>query len=263
MGQKIRSCIQRYDKVTPKKGPKKDVDASKAIDACVRRISGPSDREFIRSTLEGLVRNNVIPVALLDVLPVPPARAGRTRFDQLYEAAMSLVFPEYRENTIARLLGPDPPEQGIKIWRAIFPEKYMLTHVLLRAHTYQEAFSLACDYACRLSLHMFNRVPVDLTVRVMFMSEGALRRHLTLREVNRKKKRRDLQLEARDYTDKQLNGARIAALGPPRDPSHTVFRYSEKKDLRRIKEAGGPARTSAVQSESHKPSVRKPMREPL
>lgn len=232
-------------------------EASEAAERCARRVSGPKDRDFFRKALADLVLNNVVPVELLDSVPSPPAGVGKTRFDQLYDAAMSLVFPEYRKGTIRRLLGEGAPDPEIRIWRAIFPDRFKVDHVLLRAHTYQEAFALACDWACRRSLHQFGKVPVDLTVRVMFMSESALRRFLSLREVNRRKKRRDLQLEAREFTPKQVNGARIAAAGPPRDPRYSLFRYAEKKDLRRILESKGLARTSAVESESHKPSARK------
>lgn len=234
-----------------------DEETEKAVEECAGRVAGKKDYEFFKSMLLGLVRNNVIPVDLLDSVPAPPAGVGKTRFDQVYDAAMSLVFPDYRENTVARLLGPSPPDPGVKIWRAIFPDRFGLTHVLLRARTYQEAFALACDYACRLSLHVYGKIPVDLSVRVMFMSESALRRYLSLREVNRKKKRRDLQLEAREFTPRQVNGARIAAAGPPSDPRHSIFRYAERKDLRSIRSAGGPARESSVESESHKPHLRR------
>ncbi len=231
-------------------------DVSEAITNCIKKISGPRDSKFFTEMLTGLVKNNSFPIELLDSVLVPPASIGKTRFDQIYDAVMSLVFPEYRENTIARLLGP-APESGIKIWRAMFPERFGITHVLIRATSYQEAFAFACDYACRLSLHVYNKIPTDLSIRVMFMSEGALRRHLSLREVNRRKKRRDLKLEAREYTSKQLNGARIAAAGSPRDPKYSIFRYMEKKDLRRITEAGGPSRISSIESETYKPSLRK------
>lgn len=221
-----------------------------AIIKCAKRISGPKDRIFIQKYLNMLVKNNSIPLELLDHIPVPPQESGKTRIDQLFDAAMQLVFPGYRDNTMNRLLGPDHSE-NIKIWRIIFPMRFRISHVLLRAETYQEAFAKACDYGCRLSLHLFGKIPVDLSIRVMFMSEAALRRHLALREVNRKRKGAlRLQLQNRKMTPRQISGARIAALGPPTGPDHQIFRYVEKKDLRRVREGTGRARLSSVESES-------------
>jgi len=229
----------------------------KALDECARRISGPKDQAFIRKMLGELLLNNALPVDLLAHIPVPPREAGTTRFDQLYSAAMSLVFPEYRENTLSRLLGQGPHEDGIRVWRAIFPDRYKLTHVLLRAHTYQQAFALACDYACRVSLYMFKQIPADLTIRILFVSESAMRRHLTMREITRHKKRHELKLQGRKFTDKQVAGARLAALGPPRHPDNAIFRYVEQQDMRKVRESTGKVRVSAVQAESFRPSARK------
>ncbi len=232
-----------------------DEEGSKILEECISRIAAPKEADFVRETLRALVLNNAIPLAILPYVPVPARKAGQTRFDQLYAASMALVFPEYRETTVARLLGPGYSDPSLKVWRAIFPDKFKLTHVLLRAHTYQDAFALACDYACRLSLHLFHKIPVDLTVRVMFMSESALRRHLTIREITRNKKRLELKLEAREFTFKQLTGARLAALGPPKDPKYSIFKYVETKDLDKLYR-DGISRVSCIEMESRKKGSR-------
>ncbi len=126
----------------------------------------------------------------------------------------------------------------------------------MRADTYQEAFAFAADYACRVHLHLFRTIPVDLTVRVMFMSERALGRHLSIRRSVRTKKQQELKLMARVFTHKQLSGARLAALGPPTFPNYSIFKYVETKDLRRISTTG-KARTSIIEIESSRPKFRK------
>jgi len=152
------------------------------IEACVRRMASPKERPYFRAMLADLLENNALPLDLLERIPEPPDEVGKTRFDQLYDAAMSLVFPGYREETLGRLLGPTAEDrERAKIWRAMFPSKFGLSHVLLRAPTFQEAFALSCDYACRMSLRIYRRIPADLTVRVQFVSERAVRRMLDIR----------------------------------------------------------------------------------
>lgn len=233
-----------------------DEAGSRILDECVARIASPKDKDFFKSILRDLVLNNAVPIDMLESIPLPPKEVGKTRFDQLYQASMAIVFPDYRERTLLRLLGKKHEEPEIKIWRVIFPEKYKLTHILLRAKTYQEAFALSCDYACRIHLYLFRQIPVDLTIRIMFMSESAIRRHLNLRETNRYKKRQEMKLEGREFTHKQISGSRLAALGPPKNHNHSIFKYVESRDLRRLRE-NGISRTSSVELESFRPSSRK------
>lgn len=233
---------------------KNELDPSvidRALDECAARASSPKDRQWLRTLLESMVKNHAIPIELLEHIPVPPQEAGKTRFDQLYDAAMALVFPGYTETVLEKLLGPMPPQglRGTRIWRALFPPRFGVESVLLRARTFQEAFAKACDWACRVSLRSRGQVPVDLTVRVMFMSERALRRYLDVKWANKNVLRRKKKLVGREVSARQMNGARICALGHKSDPQRTIAHYAERKDLRLARGAGW-VRTSSVESES-------------
>ena len=224
------------------------------MDEAAKRISSPKEREYIRALLEDLVGNNTVPEELLRRIPIPPEMAGKTRFDQLYDAAMFLAFPSYRNETLERLLGPDVKAKSkTKIWRAIFPAKFRLSHVLLRAPTFQQAFSLGCDYACRMSLRLYREIPSDLTVRIQFVSEKAVRRMLKLRWANRVKRRKQFQLVGRAYTPKEIMGARLVALGDPKAPEHSIFKYAEVRDLRKILKLQERVRISSVETETFRP----------
>src|SRR5271157_1914851 len=162
----------------PKKALRRPLDRAEVdrrITACLKRLRCGKDAPYFRSLLEAMVYQGVIPEDLLKTLPVPAQNGGKTRFDQLYGAAMSLIFPEYREETLRRFLGPGAPIEEEKVWRICFPEKFRVAHVFMRAGSFQQAFALGCDYACRLSLRVFGTIPADLTIRVMFVSERALR----------------------------------------------------------------------------------------
>lgn len=224
------------------------------LEAFVRKASSPKEREYVRTMLRELVENNAIPLDLLEWVPAPPAKAGKTRFDQVYDAAMYLAFPGYREETLGRLLGPTAKDRPrTKIWRAMFPPKFRLSHVLLRASSFQEAFALGCDYACRMSVRLYRKVPVDLTLRIQFVSEKAVRRMLEMRWANRVKRRKQLQLVGRQYTPKEVVGARLVALGDPEKPEYSVAKYAEARDLRKILRERDRARVSSVETETFRP----------
>jgi len=242
-------------KDAPKAPTKLPPEAVEAVEECVRRIAARKDAPYFRHFLTELVGNHAIPAGLLEHVPVPAAEAGKTRFDQLYDAAMSLVFPGYRRETLERLLGP-LEGSGRKVWRILLPDRFRMVHVLIRARTFQEAFSLGCDYACRASLRIFGKIPTDLTIRVAFMSERAIRRMLDIRGANKSNKRKQLKLVGREFTERQLNGARLIALGHTKEARHSVVKYTEKKDLDRIRTHAGKTRTSAVEYESY----RRPMK---
>jgi hypothetical protein len=227
--------------------PEAKENTSEAVDECARRIAGPKEFEYFRVLLEELVEKNSIPIDLLPFIPEPVTKVGKTRFDQLYDAAMFLVFPHYRPETLKRLAGPNV-SSNTKIWRVMFPDRFGLSHVLIRAPSFQEAFALGCDYACRLSLRLYHKIPPDLTIRVQFVSEKAIRRKLDMRWANRVKKRKQLQLEGREYTPKELLGARLAAIGSPKE--HRIARYAENKDLKSIRHRLGIERHSAVETET-------------
>jgi hypothetical protein len=202
--------------------------------------------------LTELIENNIIPLDLLEYIPTSPTKVGKTRFDQLYDAAMYLVFPGYREETLGKLLGP-VYDSETKIWRVMFPSKFRLSHVLLRAGSFQHAFALGCDYACRMSLRLYKKIPVDLTLRIQFVSEKAVRRMLEMRWANRVKKRKQLQLMGRVYTDKEISGARMVALGDPTQSVYSIAKYAEARDLRRILKYHNRMRISSVETETFRP----------
>jgi hypothetical protein len=227
-------------------------EVDRHIDDCLRRLRCGKDAPYFRSLLEAMVYQGVVPLDLLKTVPLPAQEAGKTRFDQLYAAAMALVFPDYREETLRRFLGPEADVNEDKIWRICFPEKFKLAHVYMRAGTFQQAFALGCDYACRLSMRVFGTVPHDLTIRVMFVSERSLRRFLDMRWASKTHIRMQLKLMGREFTPRMLNGARLAALGHPNSPMYSIARYAEMKDLDKVRKSKGRVRRSPVESESFK-----------
>jgi len=241
---------------TPRKNKKSpdlpsDAEIKEAVEKCVKRIAGPKEASYLRVLLLEIVRNQTIPMKLLEFIPMPAAEVGKTRFDQIYDAAMALILPGYTKETIEKLLGPSPG-RNTKIWRIILPEKFKIAHVLIRADSFQHAFALGCDYACRMSLRLYGKISVDMTIRVIYMTERALRRHLELRWANRTSRRRKLKLVGREISQRQMNGVRLFALGSPKNSLYDVARYCEKKDLDRIRKTKGLSRESLVETESRR-----------
>ncbi len=222
------------------------------IDNCLKRLRCGKDAEYFRSLLEAMVYQGAIPVDLLQTVPVSAQEGGKTRFDQLYDASMALAFPGYRKDTLRAFLGPMPSYGEDKVWRICLPDRFRMAHVLMRAATFQQAFALGCDYACRASMRVFGRIPEDLTIRVMFVSERALRRMMDMRWASKTHKRLQLKLIGREFTPRMVNGARLAALGHPNGPMHSIARYAEQKDLEKVRKSHGLVRRSAVESESFK-----------
>jgi hypothetical protein len=236
------------------KAGKRERSPKERLEEYIQRASSPKDRDYFRAMFVDFIHNNTIPLDLLKEIPIPAHKANKTRFDQLYDAAMSLAFPGYRNETLEKLLGPGAevsPE--IKIWRAIFPPKFKLSHVLIRANSYQHAFALGCDYACRMSLRLYRKIPFDLTIRIQFVSEKAVRRMLDMRWANRVKRRKELQLEGRKYTPKELAGARLVALGQPDQPEYSIAKYAEARDLKNILRKQNRVRISSVETETFRP----------
>lgn len=225
-------------------------EAELALQECLKRFHGKQEKTYLYNLLRMLVLNNSIPIELLNSIPIHADEAKKTRFDQVYDAVSDLAFPSYREEILEKLLGSGTSiTDKTKIWRAVFPPKFKLAHVLIRAESYQEAFALACDYACRASVRMFGRIPHDLTIRIMFVTEKALRRKLKLRWANRVNKRRQYQLIGRTFTNKEISGARIVALGNPNNDMYKIARYLEVKDLGKILKSNGLCRVSAIETE--------------
>lgn len=217
------------------RGPSPDKTPEEILEEAVNRCSRGADRVYFRALLAKILDSNALPVEVLESVPVPALQAGKTRFDQIFDALMHVAFPAYREETLAKLLGPGAPTgQDVKIWRVIVPPQFKVAHVLIRATSMQEAFALGCDYACRMSVRLHGRVPADLTIRVQFTSEKALRRLLGLRWANRVIKRRTFQLVGRVFTKREVAGAKSAALGHPDQRLYPLARYADARDMKRL-----------------------------
>jgi hypothetical protein len=228
-------------------------DGRKAlIEECVQRVGRPTDREAFREILTALVENNAIPAGLLTTVPQRSTKAGKTRFDQIFDACMFLAFPEYRPIVRDKAFGPIAPPD-MRLWRALFPKEYGLSHVVLRARSFQEAFALACDYACRLSLREKRRIPTDMSIRVQFMSDPSVARMLDIRHAVKDLTRRASNLRGRRYSAKDIIGARLVAIGRKDGNNYSIFKYAEDKDLKRIAELRAEVRVSAVDIETFRP----------
>lgn len=222
-----------------------------AISRYISRVGGDRDG-YIATLLRGLIREGSIPPKLLDSVPVRAAQAGKTRFDQAYDAASYLAFPSYSDNTLKKLFGPIEGDKETRLWKVMLPKRFKIAYAVVRATNFQDAFALGCDYACRVSLRLYHVIPEDLTVRVVFMSDSSVRRYLRVNMSNRKiRMNKRSQKKERTVTAKQINGARICALGhPPGDPNRHIARYSDKKDLLRILHESEKVKTSKVITES-------------
>jgi hypothetical protein len=228
----------------------------KAIEDCVYRASSSKEREYFRAMIVELVKNNVIPKELLDAVPARPEDTQKTRFEQLYDMALFLAFPGYDHETLRKLLGPESEDlEDLKIWRVMLPPKFKITHVLIRATDFRQAFALGCDYACRMSLRLYRKIPVDLTIRIQFVSLRSVRRMLELRWANRMQLRRKYRLVGREFTSKELTGARMVALGSPTHPEYNIFKYAEWRDLIKILKSGNQIRISSVETETFRPTI--------
>lgn len=221
------------------------------VEECVRKIASPKEREAFRDFVQSLLDKNALPADLLDVFQRAPA-VGKARFDQFYDACMFLAFPEYRPMVKERAFGPTA-SQDLRFWRALFPKALGLSHVVLRATSYQEAFAFACDYACRLSLREHKRIPTDMTIRVIFMSDKSASRMLDIRHAVRDATRKASNLKGRKYSSKDIMGARIVAIGRKEGKNFSIFKYAERGDLKRIMSQRAEMRTSAVDIETFRP----------
>jgi hypothetical protein len=220
------------------------------VERAAKRSSSSKDIEYIKYLLRELVNNHSIPIDLLNEIPVKAKKIGKTRFDQIYDAYMALMFPNYTESTLERLLGYFKEDnEDIKIWRVILPERFRISQILLRAKSFQEAFALACDYICRTSMWLYHEIPSDITIRIIYMTESALRRFLGIRAMNRRSKRKKFQFKSREFTPKQIQGAVYAGLSPS-SSQYSIMKYVEKKDLKIISKSVNRKRISAVESES-------------
>ncbi len=224
----------------------------KLVEECVDRICRPEEREAFLEVLWALVENNVIPASLLTTVPQKASKAGSTRFDQIYDVCMFLAFPDYAGKVRERAFGPGAPE-SLKLWRVLLPKEYGLSHVVIRAQGFPEAFALACDYACRLSLREHRRIPGDLTVRVQFVPDQSAARMLDIRRAVKYRQRVLSGTKGRQFSAKDVAGARLVAIGPREGNHFSVFKMAENLDLRALEERRGIRRLSAVDKETFRP----------
>lgn len=229
-----------------------NAEQEKILIQAVKRSASPKDAQYWIDFLRELIINNTIPIDLLKDIPLKAGKAGKTRFDQVYAASMFLAFPGYRERTLKQLLGPRAEiSPSTKIWKAIFPVKFNLAHILIRADTFQQAFAFACDYGCRATLRIHKKIPSELTIQIRFVSEIGVRRKLKLSSANKLLKQKNLRLIAKEFTPKQVNGARLFALGIKGTDEYAIAKYSELKDLRWVMNLKHLYRLSSIENESH------------
>jgi hypothetical protein len=251
---------------------KNEKKKSVIIERAVRKVCKRGDKEYkyLKSTLEELVKNKTIPIRLLKDVPRLPKVICKTRFDQLYDAAMFLSFPEYDDELFKYLFGLDnfKKNREIKLWKVLIPKKYCMRNILIRAPNFQMAFARACDYVCRLVMKTEKKIPNDLTIRVMYLPASQIYLHKMPKTEQQKAGLSDSQegqpSEDSEILDvdgdnengeeenkkvpekasetrmrKKVNGAIRIALGHSKNnENYKVARYMEMKDLKKIEEAG-------------------------
>jgi len=221
------------------------------IDAALDRFAFPKDREYFKELLTKIVEQNAAPAEMFMEVPQKPAKTGLTRFDQIYAAMQYVSFPPYSKTIIRALLGTNE-EFHTKVWRVSLPDRFKVGNTLIRAETYQDAFALACDYACRIHLRLYKTIPRDLTLRVQYMSGVAIAKYLGVRQKIRNNKSRIYYSGAsREFTPKQVLGARTAALGHTHsDPSRSIPIYADRTDQHKARRYQGMIRIVNVELES-------------
>jgi len=243
---------KRYEGRLEKSLVPSDYSVADWIDMALDRFACETDKEYFRDLLVKIVEQNAAPMELFAELPLPTQESGKTRFDQIYEAMQYISFPPYSKAIITALLGENI-NPHIKVWRVSLPEKFKVANCLIRAETYQDAFALACDYACRIHLRLFKSIPKDLTIRVAHMSSVAIAKYLGIRKKIRNQKSRVYASGvARQFTPKQVLGARTAALGHSfNDPRRSIAIYADRQDMHKARRYQGMIRMISVELESH------------
>jgi len=236
-----------------KKDPKNLKVISDAVNACVEKMASSKEQEWVREFLTNLILNDTIPLELLKLIPTRAAEVGRTRFDQIYEIAMLAAFPGYSPKVVEELTYEQDPD--IKVWKVILPAEYKINHVMIRARSFQEAFALGCDYACRANLRVNHKIPKDLTIRVSRVSNDTMLKTIKQREWARKSKRRVFKHDAWSHEGDALKdkrtGVRIFGLG---NVNTSLIRYIDMRDLDTLR-FQDVTTTSSVENES----IRKPL----
>ncbi len=216
------------------------------IERASGRVTGLKDRKTLQKKLFQLIQNGALPAKSLENLPIPSEISGKTRIDQIYAICMSWAFPAYREKTL-EVLNPEGSDPEIRLWKILLPKRFKVSNIVIKAKTYQEAFALGCDYACRSSIFMAGKIPSDLTVRVKYVTDSEAYSIGLLRKMNRKKFNSKNESPTRH---RHISGVRICALGLKSNSEYSIFKYMENRDLKVILSKKGQFRTSVVDSEN-------------
>ncbi len=221
------------------------------IEMALDRFTTEKDREYFRALLTDIITKNQAPLELLNEVPDDARRIGKTRFDQIYDALINIAFPPYSTSVLKLLLGTAENKE-VRVWRVSLPERYKVGNTLIRAYSYQDAYALACDYACRIHLRLFHEIPKDLTIRVQYMSNTALAKFLRARHLIRNHKSQVYRSGlSREFTPTQVLGARTAALGHShQDPQRKLAIYIDNKDMMKARLYQGMLRMVNVELES-------------
>lgn len=246
-------CLEYYAKLLKKynqKSPSKELDLcfdvevlndeeiNHYISLAIKRMKIKKDVSYYEELLYILIKSKAIPIELLSEIPQDASSSGKSRFDQIYDAVLEIHFPEYSNRLLSEFQS-EPLNTKLKIWRAMFPRQYKISSIFLRAESFQEAFALSCDYLCRLSLRLFKQIPRDMTIRVAYVSESALKAHYKIKQAVNKKRRSVRNTRTRGFTNKQMNGARTAGLGvKPGEKDFSIIKYGEYRDNYLLKRAG-------------------------
>jgi hypothetical protein len=214
---------------------------------------GKADIRYIATMLAEMVGNDAIPIELLNYIPLPPYQVGKTKFDQVYDAALSVAFPPYDPDTVQKFQRVcDRQDLNTKIWKIMIPEKFQIANVLIRANSFKEAFALGSDYACRVALRINKRIPTDLTIRVRYMTDKSIRKYLAARRSNKYSKRKKWGFVGHEFSTKEITGAIVYALGHPIHDEYKLASYAEHKDLKNMRRVSGITRLSKIEVESYR-----------
>ena len=221
-------------------------EVRKLIQTRMRSLRIKSQPEYFEEMIADLIMNKKVPLEALNDLLESPVKTGITKFDRIYEVTGKLAYPDYSEKLkkVSGLCGT------MKMWKVNTPQKYKVGHVLIKAESYQDAFALACDYVLRIHLRLFHELPYDLTVKVTYCSEKFLRKHYGVKEINKKRQRQIRNTKDREFTERQIKGLALSALGhPPNDPKRSIARYHDKTDIDILRKRG-VTKSTAIEKES-------------
>jgi hypothetical protein len=231
---------------------KEKINLINEIDQIIfKKFGHGKEIQYLRNLIYKIVINKTLPLEVINEIPMNPEYAGKTKFDQLYDAAMSVAFTTYSQTTLEKLTKKKDNKE--KIWRVVLPEKFKIPHVIIKANSYQEAFAFGCDYACRISLRIHGKIPNDLQLKIMFISERSLKRHLKIKNWTRLGKRKKrMSLLGREFTQTEIEKAKSSALGDPTDSKYRIAKYIEEKDLKAVKLTGRTKITNVVREGKRK-----------